>query len=119
MPTYDGGQAGGGGFSPIAQPYAATIVLDLSQAGKPLFLITLTGPATIQAINGTPGNEFAVLFTQANGGGHSVTWDSDFRESAEVPLESTTSALDADDYFAFLVNGVRGTYDHLAKNKAF
>lgn len=119
MANYRTQRGGGGGFSPISVPYAASLTLDLGQADQPLFLITLTGPVTINAANGSPGQKFAVLFTQGGSGGNGVTWNAAFRDSAEVPLESTTSAVDADDYFSFVVNAVRGTYDHLAKNKAF
>jgi hypothetical protein len=118
MPSYRPDR-GGGGFTPIPLTYAASMTLDLSAAAKPLFLITLTGAVTIQAINGQPWQEFAVQFTQGGSGGNGVTWDSTFRGSNDTPLPATSSALGADDYFGFIVNPTRGKFDHLAPNKGF
>lgn len=119
MATYRPDRGGGGNFSPVIVAYAADIVLDLSAATKPLFLIQLTGSANISAINGTDGQEFAVRTTQANGGGHSIAWDADFRGSSDTPVPSPSSGLGVTDYFGFLVNGDEGTYDHMAPNKGF
>lgn len=119
MASYRNDSGGGGGFTPIDVPYAASIVLDLSRAAKPLFRISMTGSANVSAINGSDGQEWGVFFTQAAGGGHSVSWDSGFRGSGDTPLPSLSSGLGASDYFGFMENLPAGKHDHLAPNKGF
>jgi hypothetical protein len=122
MANYRPDRGGGGNFTPIVVPYAASITLDLSVASRPLFEITLTGSLTLEnPVSGVAGQEFGVVFRQASGGGHSVAYGSKFKGSSDTSIADAApaSGLGTRSYAGFVVNATDDTIDFLAPNRGY
>lgn len=112
----------GTGASVIAVPYAASVVLDMSRATKPVFEIgTLTGNINIDFTNGVNGQEATVITTQNGVGSKIITWNSTrCGGSADLPLPSASTTADKRDVFGIkVVTAATKPYFVVASNRGF
>jgi hypothetical protein len=116
------GSAPGGPSTPISVPYAASVVLNMATAAKPVFNIaTLTGNIAIDFTGGVDGQEATVITTQDGTGNRTITWNATrCGGSADLALPSASTTASKTDVFGIkYVAGATKPYLVVASNRGF
>jgi hypothetical protein len=111
-----------GAAQPIAVTYAASVVLDMTTATKPVFNIgTLTGNIAIDFTGGVDGQEATVITTQDGTGSRTITWNSTrCGGSADLALPSASTTASKTDVFGIKYVAVATKpYLVVASNRGF
>jgi hypothetical protein len=106
----------------VSVPYAASVVLDMSRAIKPVFEIgTLTGNIAIDFSNGLNGQEATVIATQDGTGSRTITWNSTrCGGSADLALPAASTTASKRDVFGIkVVTAASKPYFVVASNRGF
>lgn len=120
--VYSPAGSAAGAAQPIAVAYAASVVLDMSTAAKPVFNIgVLTGNIAIDFTNGVDGQEATVITTQNGVGSKTITWNSTrCGGSADLALPSASTTADKTDVFGIKYVAVASKpYLVVASNRGF
>jgi len=97
---------------------AATIVVDAS-LGQ-VFEITLGGNRVMgNPSNAVDGRKIIFRVYQDGTGGRTLSWDTNYRFSTDLPQPTLSTAIGALDYFGFMYNGTASKWDYLAEVKGF
>lgn len=106
------------GSATVALTDAATITSNAALGN--VFTVTLGGSRTIaNPTNPTDGQKIIFRLKQDGVGSHTVTWDTNFRFSTDIPLPTLTTTAAKTDYIGFIYNATDAKWDCLAVTKGF
>lgn len=84
------------------------------------FTVTISGNRTmLNPINSSPGKKILYQIRQDAVGGRTLTWDTDFRFCADIPVPTLSTSGNLTDYVAYIYNGVVSKWDCLAFSKGY
>jgi hypothetical protein len=110
----------GGAYAPlgadnrvVALTDAATINTDANLGS--IFTVTISGNRTMaNPTNSIAGKRITYQIRQDNVGGRTITWDTNFRFSQDVPTPTLSTSGNLTDYIGFIYNGISSKWDCLA-----
>lgn len=82
-------------------------------------LATLSQATTIANPTGTPVSFQEIVLRIKSSAAQALTWGSQYRGSADLPLPTATSGSSLTDYFKFVWNSADSKWDYIAKNQGF
>jgi hypothetical protein len=93
----------------VALTDAATIAVDASLGND--LRVTLGGNRTMASpVNASNGQQIIFQVTQGSGGPFTLTWDSGYEFSGEIPQPALSTGAGQTDLLGFVYNNAKGTW---------
>ncbi len=102
----------------VALTDGASIAVD-AQSGN-TFTVTIAGNRTIaNPTNPTSGQRILFRIKQDGVGGRTITWDTAYRFSVDVPQPTLSTTANLTDYIGFVYNATDSKWDCLAVSRGY
>lgn len=113
-------ELGAGLVQVTTETYSATLNLDSDDySNHETIQITLTGNLTLNLANGVNGKHLMFVFIQDGAGGHTVSLNTGFAFSTDLPSYTASTAANAEDYVGVKFKSGANDWRVLAVNKGF